>query len=159
MYTGRTGGWKRVVYSPGCGGYYLNRNRNSRSVLGIDYTIARAQAAHMNQIKDRPEDFLPQRGGGEGEGGGGGERRKRGRERKRLSSLISSTYENKSNLCIYMCSAHVRGECIARMTYCRLDDRETAGTNWKPRGRGCMPLLRFTKSGTTPRSRLSESRN
>lgn len=42
----------RAVYSPGCGGCYLNRNRNSRSVLGIGYAIAGVRAAHMNQIRD-----------------------------------------------------------------------------------------------------------
>lgn len=30
----------------------MNRNRNSRSVLGIDYTIAHVRAAHMNRMRD-----------------------------------------------------------------------------------------------------------
>lgn len=158
MYTGRrTAGWKRVVYSPGCGGCYLNRNRNSRSVLGIDYTIARAQAAHMNQIKDRPEDFLPQRGGGE-KGGRGRERE----EEKRRGYRHWFLRRTKINLTyVYICVVH---------TYVGNAPREWHIVGWtiaKPQERienrakdtDCMPFLRFTKSGTTPRLRLSESRN
>lgn len=83
------------MYSPGCGGCYLNRNRNSRFVLGIDYTIARARAAHMNQIKDSRRIFYrKEKEEKEGEGKGG---------EVIASSLISSTYENKSSLCICRC--------------------------------------------------------
>lgn len=50
---GREGeeGNEGTVYSPGCGEYHLNRNRNSRSVLGIDYTIAYVRVVHINQIR------------------------------------------------------------------------------------------------------------
>lgn len=107
-----------MVYSSGYGGCYLNRNRNSRSVLGIDYTIAYARAAHMNRIKDSRRIFYRKEKEEEAEKGWKGKEGER-KEEVIASSLISSMYENKSNLCIRMW----------RMTHCRLDDRETAETN------------------------------
>lgn len=104
-----------MVYSPGCGGCYLNRNRNSRSVLGIDYTIARARAAHMNQIKDSRRIFYREEKEEEEETKKGWEGKKGKRKEEVIaSSLISSMYENKSNLCIRTWG----------MTHCRLDGRE-----------------------------------
>lgn len=110
------------MYSPGYGGCYLNRNRNSRSVLGIDYAIARARAAHMNRIKDSRRIFYREEK--EEEEAERGWKGKEGERKKEViaSSLISSMYESKSNL----------GRRTWRMTHCRLDDHETAETNRKP---------------------------
>lgn len=80
-------GRRREVCSPGCGGYYLNRNRNSRSVLGIDYTIAHVRAVHMNRIRDDRRVSYNEE-----------ERNREEKRRVRGSSLISSMHENKSRL-------------------------------------------------------------
>lgn len=90
------------VCSPGCGGY-LNRNRNSRSVLGIiDYTIARVRPAHMNQIKKESQRISYRRGEEEEEAEEAGEKEKARRKVEIIdTSLISSACKNKSRLQAY----------------------------------------------------------
>jgi len=48
---------RRAVYSPGCGGCYLNRNRNSRFVLGIGYAIASCTGRAYESNKSQPRGF------------------------------------------------------------------------------------------------------
>lgn len=100
------------MYSPGCGGCYLNRNRNSRSVLGIGYAIAGVRVAHMNQIRAAGFPIAP------------GKRRKR--EAVGCSSLISSKCA-KINLA--WCTRTEEANASANDGR----NRETAGTKRKPR--------------------------
>lgn len=107
---------RRVVYSPGCGGCYLNRNRNSRSVLGIGYAIARVRAAHMNQISDGQRLSY--------HGGEGGEAKEK--EACRFVIDFFDVRENKSSLCTRtreMCIADDGGE-IAKPQK-RIENRAT----------------------------------
>lgn len=129
------------MYSPGYGGCYLNRNRNSRSVLGIDYTIARARAAHMNRIKDNRRIFYRKEKEEEAEKGWKGKEGER-KEEVIASSLISSMHENKSNLCIR----------TWRMTLSA--GRSRNRRNESKTRRDCS-FLRSTKSGTIAIAKLT----
>lgn len=130
---GRRGRPRRAVYASGYGGYYLNRNRNSWSVLGIGYAIARARPVHINQIRDGRRVFYRRGGEGEEEKEGG------------CSSLISSTCAKINTACVCTrtdANAPRMTDEIARNRRFRIENRAMR-----------LSLLRATKT----RSRLPTS--